>query len=135
MENKMDYVSDAYYKKLTEAYAEVKHTYSKLVMMLSSLDKKISEIYHQVEKSEYEELDAIACVFQLKEVLARRRAVKDELARLKPMRDMADMIERRYEGALKASFQVRQELNLKMSLDQVCAEMGVNDLLVTEGLR
>ncbi|TYS88976.1 hypothetical protein [Rossellomorea aquimaris] len=127
-----DFISDVYHRRLIDTYTEVRETFKKLGMMLSVLDRQISNIYHEIECTSEEDLDAIACTLRLKAALTRRRCVKDEMARLKPFNSMAKQalneIEVRYEGALRASFEIRQQVNISMTVEEVAAEMGVEGL-------
>jgi hypothetical protein len=131
----VEFISDIYHKRIVDTHLEVRETYNKLGMMLSVLDTRLSEIYHSIEKTDDRELDAIAYTSQLKSVLTRRRVVKDEMARLKPFASMAKQalneIEVRYEGAMRKSFEIRQQLNVTMTLDDVMTEMGVEPLKVS----
>ncbi|MEG9297035.1 hypothetical protein V6B33_11265 [Mangrovibacillus sp. Mu-81] len=123
------YLSDELHCKIVDLQTEVKDTYRKLNMMLSALDKRISELYHSLERTPPDDVDAIAFTSQLKAVLERRRVVKDERARLKLFNGLAGHslreIELNYDRALQASFEIRQDFHVELTLEEVAAEMGV----------
>jgi hypothetical protein len=125
-------ITDNYHHNLLETCGHIRDTYKKLGRMLSAIDRQISGLYHSVEKTDEDELDAIAYMTQLKALLVRRRAVKDELARLKLFNGLAKHVEGEvglhYENILRASFEVRQSLNARMTVDTVAEEMGVEGL-------
>ncbi|MCA1059769.1 hypothetical protein LCL96_12505 [Rossellomorea aquimaris] len=129
---KMEFISDNYHRRIVNTYKELLETDKKLRMMQSALDRQISDIYHTIEKTSHQDLDAIAYTSELKRLLTRRRVVKDEMARMKPFvyiaRNTLEDVERRYEGALLKSFELRQQLNVTMSVEEVAAEMGVEGL-------
>jgi hypothetical protein len=125
----MEFLSDVYHRKLVETYNEIQDTYKKMGGIVSTLDRKVNSLYHELEATTEETLDPIAFTTELKGVLLRRRALKDEMARLRPFigfgRYTVNELELRYEGAQRVSGEIRQQLNCTMTAEQVCAEMGV----------
>jgi hypothetical protein len=128
----MELISDNYHRRIVNTYREVLETDKKLSMMQSALDRQLSEAYHTIEKTADQAFDANAYMTELKRILSRRRIVKDEQARMKPLVCIAKKtlgeIDRRYEGALLKSFEMRQLLNVNMTVEEVAAEMGIEGL-------
>lgn len=82
-------LSEKFYGEIHGLYGEVRAAYEKLNGLQSSLDRKVSAIYHDIEKSgEFSESEGNDFAKNLKVTLRQRRVVKDELIRLQPVYQM-----------------------------------------------
>ncbi|KMJ59390.1 hypothetical protein AB685_00415 [Bacillus sp. LL01] len=122
-----EFLTDGYYRTLVETYREVINTYEKLNAILSALDKEISRLYHQLELCPVEELDSILFTSQLKDVLAKRRAIKDEKARISPFYQLAqeavDEIEKRHRRTISRT--LKNQIKSPYTAWDVAEELGV----------
>lgn len=112
----MTILSDAYLTKLRTLHADVSDTYERLNRMLSAVDKEISNIYHNVERIEFDGESAYAAITLLQDALHRRRAVKDELSCVRPLMQLfannVDDMNARYRKAVSRSEEMRGPVNL-----------------------
>jgi hypothetical protein len=126
------HLSEKYHRQIIDLHKEIRNTYRQLGNMLSVLDKRVSELTHSLERTPADDVDAIAFTSQLKAVLERRRVVKDERARIKLFNSLAahtlGEIELNYERTLNASFQIRNDFHVELTLEEVAAEMGIEGL-------
>ncbi|MEW4328227.1 hypothetical protein Q0N12_16370 [Rossellomorea marisflavi] len=125
----MEFISDIYHRKLVDTYKEIGELYKTFHSLVGQLDRQINSLYHSLEEATEETLNAEVFTRELKGVLLRRRALKDEMARLKPFLGVgkyaANALQERYEGAVRVSQELRVQLNCTMTAEEVCAEMGV----------
>jgi len=117
-----------YYDKLVQLYEETKVAFDKLNGLQSALDRKVSDIYHSIEKTEFDPSNGFIFAMQLKETLQQRRVVKDELHKLFPvyrmLRDNLETVEERYNKAVAKSIELKSSLNVTKNIDGVLAEIG-----------
>jgi hypothetical protein len=116
-------LSENHFNNMHVLYQDTKETFMKLNKLQSALDRKVSEIYHIVEKSDFNMAEGNEFARQLKETLQYRRVVKDELARLAPvynmLREQVAIVDEQYDRACRKSYEIRQRLNVSMGLEQV----------------
>ncbi|MGD7047688.1 hypothetical protein FZC83_05400 [Rossellomorea marisflavi] len=121
--------AENFHRRITELHKEIREAYRKLGMIQSVYDKRLAEMYHKLERMEADDVDSIAFTQELKAVLERRRVVKDEKARMRLFNGLAGHclreIDLYYDKTLEASFQIRNDFNVRLTLDQVLTEVGV----------
>lgn len=71
-----------YHSKFNDFISGLNEQRALLITQVSRLDKKISNLYHDLEGVEPTEEFALSFVTQLHETLRKRRVIKDEMARL-----------------------------------------------------
>ncbi|MFD1018679.1 hypothetical protein [Thalassobacillus hwangdonensis] len=112
-----------YFDQLRYLNEEITVTYERLNALQSRFDKEISEIYHDIERSDFDLTDGLQTTLRLKEVLQQRRAVKDQLVRIQPMYDLLRRNFRRvndeYLRRSEKGDQVRSSLNSTMRIEEV----------------
>ncbi|MGG4467230.1 hypothetical protein ABER68_04225 [Paenibacillus alvei] len=117
-----------YYEKLVGLYEETKATYDKLNGLQSALDKKVSSIYHEIEKSEFDPEGGHTYALKLKETLQYRRVIKDTLQQVSPVYNMLknnmETVEERYTRAVAKGYELRESLNVRMTVDEVLELIG-----------
>lgn len=117
-----------YYEKLVGLYEETKAAYDKMNKLQSALDKQISRIYHDLEANDFgpEELQEIAA--KLKETLQYRRVIKDAHVTVTPvytmLRDNMNTLEQRYTKAMAKGYELKESLNVKLTIDEVLELIG-----------
>lgn len=122
----MNYSAETYFAELTQLTTDVKAAYQRLNSLQSALDKEVSALYHDLERSDA--IDSGEFVRKLKETLVRRRVVKDEMIRLSPvynmLRNQYGTVEAQYERSVRTSSEVRTQLNSTLSITQVMEAIG-----------
>lgn len=120
-------ISGDYYAKLHALNSDVMATYEKLRGLQSALDRKVSAIYHEIEKSEFDEAGGNSFAKQLKITLQHRRVVKDELIRLGPVyhmfRSEIDKVDDLYKRNARKSTEITKSLNVTMAIEDVLATL------------
>jgi len=128
----VEYNASIFYDKLSALNIEVKSTRDRLNSLQSALDRKVSEIYHEIEKTESLSMsESHTIIAELKKTLEHRRVVKDELKRLEPLfyflRNNISQVESQHEKAIRKSYEIRESLNAQLTIDDVI------DIYVKEG--
>lgn len=117
-----------YYEKLVGLYEETKAAYDKLNGLQSALDKNLSSIYHEIEKSEFDSDGGHSYALKLKETLQYRRVIKDTLQQVSPVYNMLknnmETVEVRYTRAVAKGYELRESLNVRMTVDEVLELIG-----------
>ncbi|MBK5500925.1 hypothetical protein [Peribacillus sp. TH14] len=117
-------LSEKFYGEIHGLYGEVRAAYEKLNGLQSSLDRKVSAIYHDIEKSgEFSESEGNDFAKNLKVTLQQRRVVKDELIRLQPvyqmLRSEIGKMDDQYDRVVRKSSEITQSLNVTMNISDV----------------
>ncbi|RVT62783.1 hypothetical protein [Niallia taxi] len=117
-----------YYEKLVGLYEETKAAYDKLNGLQSALDRQVSRIYHDIEKSEFDLEKGNEYALRLKETLQNRRVVKDELKKLAPvyrmLRDNVSWVEEQYTKVVAKSYELKASLNVTKTINGVLSDIG-----------
>lgn len=120
-----------YFSKLADLFTETKEQYERLNGLQSALDRKVSEAYHTLEKSE--ELTAEeSCEFtkKLKQTLQYRRVIKQEIALVLPvylsLKDQVGKVEEQHLRAVRKSMEIQQSLNVTLELCEVLEALEAN---------
>jgi len=115
--------SDLLYEQLRNLYYDVTSFYDELNRYQSHYDKQISEIYHELERIELNHVNAYDYALKLQDVLRKRRVVKDELARLHPVRNYINAtfseLQKQIDRAVSKSNEIRKSLNVTLSISEV----------------
>lgn len=118
-------VPENYLQKLLELNDEVNEAFKNLNCLQSALDRKISDIYHQIEANEFDIAQGNEYAKKLKETLQYRRVIKDEMARLMPvynmMRAEVGKVNEQYDRAVRKGYELRQSLNVTLGIHEVLA--------------
>lgn len=120
----MGSISEKFYGQIHGLYSEVRESFEKLNGLQSALDRKVSAIYHDIEKSgDFSESEGNYYARQLKITLQQRRVVKDELVRLSPvyqmLRSEIGKMDDQYGRAVRKSSEITQSLNMTMNIEEV----------------
>jgi len=120
----VNYNASIYYNKLSDFNAEVKSARDQLNALQSALDRKVADIYHDIERKENITMNESHTIMaELKKTLEHRRVIKDELKRLDPLfyflRDNMSQVESQYEKAKRKSYEIRESLNAQLTIDDV----------------
>lgn len=111
-------LSDAYLAQLHSLSASVTGTQERLSRLLSEVDCEVSDLYHEIERTDFDEASAFSAMTMLQNALHRRRIVKDEMALLTPVRKLlADNLKdtvRSHRRIVAASDKIRRYVNLKI---------------------
>ncbi|WP_423410241.1 hypothetical protein AABM38_10070 [Heyndrickxia sp. MSNUG] len=123
-------LSEICFDKLEALCKEVRQSHEKLNKAQSAVDRHISDIYHQIERSEgFNMSEGDAYARKLKEALHKRRLIKDELARLYPVYDVfrngIDEVDDHYRRAVRKSFNRELALKEKVNLSDIFEEFGI----------
>lgn len=117
--------AESHFDALLTLHEEVNRDYSLLNRKQSELDRQVTAIYHDLEAHDLEVDSGYAAAVYLQEVLRRRRVVKDEIARLTPLRhflnDHVDALLKTYHKRIKKSEEIRRTLNVTLTLEEVIA--------------
>lgn len=82
----MNYNANIHYDNLSALNSEVKAARDQLNALQSALDRKVADIYHDIERKDLLSMsESHSIMGQLKKTLEHRRVVKDELKRLDPL--------------------------------------------------
>lgn len=120
----MNYNANIHYDKLSALNSEVKAARDQLNALQSALDRKVADIYHDIERKDLLSMsESHSIMAELKKTLEHRRVIKDELKRLDPLfyflRDNIPNIESQYEKAKRKSFEIRESLNAQLTIDDI----------------
>ncbi|MED4687402.1 hypothetical protein [Peribacillus frigoritolerans] len=123
-------ISEKFYGEIHGLYSEVRAAYEKLNGLQSALDRAVSSIYHDIEKSgEFSEAEGNDFAKNLKVTLQQRRVVKDELVRLQPvyqmLRSEIGKMDDQYDRAVRKSSEITQSLNVTMNIEDVFTALQV----------
>ncbi|MFD5851109.1 hypothetical protein ACFWGC_13040 [Cytobacillus pseudoceanisediminis] len=122
-------ISVNYFEKFQELYNEVKISYEKLNKLQSALDRKVSDIYHDIERTEFNIVQGHEIARTLKETLQQRRVVKEELALLFPVYNMlmehSGRVDEQYNRAVRRSYSIKENLKVTMGIDEVLVALEV----------
>lgn len=122
-------IPENYFEKLHGLYDEVKASFERLNGLQSAWDRKVSEHYHMIEKSEFDVAQGHKFACQLKETLQFRRVVKDEMARLMPVYNMlrSDIgkVEEQYDRAVRKGYEIKESLNVTLGIEEVLTALDV----------
>ncbi|MEO2074847.1 MAG: hypothetical protein ABGX20_05570 [Bacillus sp. (in: firmicutes)] len=114
-----------YFEKLLGLNEEVNEAFKSLNCLQSALDRKIAEIYHQIEANEFDIAQGNEYAKKLKETLQYRRVIKDEMARLIPVYNMlraeVGKVNEQYDRAVRKGFELKQSLNVTLGIEEVLA--------------
>ncbi|MFB6362506.1 hypothetical protein ACFCP7_00410 [Paenibacillus elgii] len=115
--------SEDYFAQLRTLYANVKDAYDRLNRAQSAADREVSAIYHEIERTEFDDDSAIAVVLLLQNSLRKRRAIKDEFRRLAPIYEMFNAnigpTEERYFKIAAKSAELRHSLNVTLTISDI----------------
>ncbi|OHX42350.1 hypothetical protein [Cytobacillus oceanisediminis] len=116
---------ETYFDKLSALYADTKTQFERLNGLQSALDRKVSEIYHIVEKTDFNLTEGHELARKLKETLQQRRVIKQEIALLMPvyqsLKEQMAKIEEQHNRAVRKSCEIKDTLNVTLDLTQVLA--------------
>jgi predicted nucleic acid-binding Zn-ribbon protein len=123
-------LSEKFYDEIHGLYSEVRAAYEKLNGLQSALDRAVSSIYHDIEKSgEFSEAEGNNFAKHLKVTLQQRRVVKDELVRLQPvyqlLKSEIGKMDDQYDRAVRKSSAITQSLNMTMDIEDVFTALEV----------
>ncbi|AWE07898.1 hypothetical protein DCE79_11095 [Lysinibacillus sp. 2017] len=115
-----------YHSKFTEFVDGLREQRSALNKQQSLLDKKISNLYHDLEGIEPAEEFALSFVKQLHGTLKKRRVIKDEIARLdavlRPVMDITENVEEAVKSRKRHSKRWQHDFKMTMTLEEVISE-------------
>lgn len=118
-----------YIDQLHKLNKTVSGTFEGLTRMQSSIDKELSVVYHEIEREEIDVYNGYLYAKRLQEVLKRRRVVKDEIARLSSFKSTLENTvkddDSRYERVAKKSEEVRNSLNVTMTINDIVKMDGI----------
>lgn len=122
-------ISVNYFEKFQELFVEVKTSYEKLNKLQSALDRRVSDIYHDIERTEFNIVQGHEIARTLKETLQQRRVVKEELALLFPVYNLlmehSGRVDEQYNRAVRRSYSIKENLKVTMSIAEVLASLDV----------
>ncbi|GAA4845678.1 hypothetical protein GCM10023310_24470 [Paenibacillus vulneris] len=117
-----------YFEQVHSVYENVKIAYERLNKCMSQLDRQISDIYHDLERYDIDEAAGYSVAVMLQEALRKRRAVKDELLKLRPIYDLLEHnigeMDKQYAKANKNSANVRRSLNATLTISDIEKEVA-----------
>jgi hypothetical protein len=123
-------IPENYFEKLLGLNDEVNETFKSLNCIQSALDRKISDIYHDIERSEFDIAQGNEYAKRLKETLQFRRVVKDEMARLMPVYNMlrseVGKVDEQYNRAVRKGYELKQSLNVTLGIAEVLAAIDAD---------
>ena len=112
-----------YHAKFTKLLEELSAQRAVLTKELSRFDKRISNLYHELEKVEPSEDFALSFVQQLHDALKKRRVIKDELARLdavlRPINGISEDIKTSVKQRKAVSKRWKQKFKISLSLEEI----------------
>jgi len=111
------------YSQMRDSYDTIKRNHRKLRHELSQVDKQISALYHELERTDLCEELGYQYSVALQNILRKRRVIKDELIPLQILqdtfRDSFEQAHKRLSGNRSKSKKIRESLNVSISIDQV----------------
>lgn len=111
------------YEDLRKTYQSIKQTYRKLIGEQSKVDKQISALYHELEKTDLSEELGYQYSRALQNLLRKRRVVKDELIPFEILnRELGKAMPNLDEHIMRNrinSENIRTELNVSLSIREV----------------
>lgn len=120
-------LSKSYFDRYSSLFAEIKTSCERLSTLQSTYDKKVSNIYHEIESQEFGIPEGYKLARELKHVLQERRIIKDELVKVRSIYSLLEKqnpkIEEHYNRAERKSYELRQELNTTLSAEAVLADL------------
>jgi hypothetical protein len=122
-------IPENHFEKLHGLYDEVKASFEHLNGLQSALDRKVSDIYHDIERFDFDIEQGNQYAKKLKETLQYRRVIKDEMARLMPVYNMlraeVGKVEIQYNRAVSKGYELKQSLNVTLGIEEVLAAIDV----------
>lgn len=116
-----------YHEQFTEFVSKLNEQRALLISQVSRLDKKISNLYHDLEGVEPSEEFALSFVSQLHDTLKKRRVIKDEMARLdvvlRPIINIKPDIETSVKQRKAVSKRWQRDFKMTLSLEEVITEV------------
>jgi|GEM_PF-5173856 len=120
-------LADTYLAQFKALQSEVASKFAKLQSALSSLDKQVSALYHEIERLDFEGQDGIsasyAAVTMLQTVLRQRRVIKGEIAQLGPLnsaiQSSCDKAADQCRKKAEKNNQIRQSLNVTLTINDI----------------
>lgn len=111
------------YADMREAYDSIKQTHRKLRWELSQVDKQISALYHELEKTDLTESLAGQYSVALQNLLRKRRVIKNEFIPIEIIRNtFKESFERSHEALLRnrdKSEEICESLKVSLTIDEV----------------
>ncbi|MEI3606910.1 hypothetical protein SPD48_14495 [Pseudogracilibacillus sp. SE30717A] len=111
------------YKQMRKNYETIKQNYYRLRDELSRVDKQISALYHDLEKTDLSEEMGYQYAVALQNMLRKRRIIKDELISLEILRNTFrssfEQANKRLSGNRTKSEEIRKSLNVCIKIDEV----------------
>lgn len=111
------------YKQMRKSYETIKRNYRRLRGELSRIDKQISALYHELEKTDLSEEMGYQYSVALQNMLRKRRIIKDELISLEILRntfrDSFEQANKRLTGNRTKSEKIRKSLNVSIKINEV----------------
>lgn len=111
------------YSNLRENYESIKRSHRKLRYELSNVDKQVSELYHDLEKTDLTEELGYQYSVALQNLLRKRRVIKDEYIPFDILRNnFRDSFEKSHKALSKnqsSSNRVRTSLNVSIAINDV----------------
>lgn len=112
-----------YHSKFNGFINELNEQRALLIAQVSRLDKKISNLYHDLEGVEPTEEFALGFVTQLHDTLRKRRVIKDEMARLdvvlRPVSSIVGDIETSVKQRKAVSKRWQKDFKMTLTLEDV----------------
>jgi uncharacterized membrane protein YccC len=78
-------ISNDYLTQLRTLHTNVTESYNRLNRMQSETDREVATISHDIETKDLDETAIYDAAKQLQEALRKRRAIKQEFARIQPL--------------------------------------------------
>ncbi|WP_019241491.1 MULTISPECIES: hypothetical protein [Bacillus] len=120
-------LAQGYFQRYNELFEEIKTAYDRLSSLQSVYDKKISVIYHDVEKAELNEVVGLELAQRLKRTLQERRIIKDEFVKVQAIYNLLKQetpkIKEHYNRAEHKGYELRQQLNTTLTAEEVLASL------------
>lgn len=126
-------LAQCYIEQLHKLNESITETFEGLSRMLSSLDKELSAVYHEIEGESFDVYRGYELAKRAQDVLKRRRVVKDELARMNSVGHTLDNAvkdaDKRYRKISKKSEEIRRSLNVTMTFHDLVGEINITEEL------
>ncbi|MCY8944341.1 hypothetical protein [Bacillus atrophaeus] len=122
-----DSVASAYVNVIDSILEAMSDDYSDLKKALSDIDKRVSEVYHQIEKSSFNVVQGYHLAKELKDVLQKRRVIKGEYIKLASFQSMmilgVNSARNRYDQKAEKVQELRDSLNTLIGLSDVAEDI------------
>lgn len=122
-------LAKGYYDRLQMLVNDIQASYDRLNKLQSVYDKKVSAIYHDIEKADLSKEGAgQECAVMLQKTLHERRAVKDEFMKVQSIQRFIvkgmPAVTEYYSKAVNAGYEVRSSLNSNLPIEEVLASLA-----------